>query len=497
MHCRNCDYPLWNLRARQCPECGLDFRPSEYDFVCNSVQFCCPHCNQAYYGTGERGALVPRQFTCVSCGAPCDMDEMVLRPASGVTEAQTTLDEHPWTARGGRGLIMRWFKTVGQSMVAPATLGRAIAANPNLGAAWRFALITLAVVMIGGIGLPLGFLGAMALFQGSFDQDLFLALSMLFLGYTGVQLVSFILWALTAHGILLVSGGADGKLGRTFEVMLYSSGATAGIAIPCIGPYCGSQILWVWWIVSACIMLSTAQRVHGGRSTLAVLTFPVLAFLAAILLQVGVMMFAFSAAGRVTPGGPAGVPGAVAIAGQGEARLLAASLQQYALGHNGQYPAHVLDLAGNGLLDPYAFITNDSWTLPEEVPTPNGNLSNVMVLEEGTQIRTVARDAAAALPANVVAYRFGDYVFTYPGINSQNSDPGLWVVILSWDPDVNSTSNDPIYVGTTAGGVITFPRASMNARLLEQNQLRAKYGLPPLPDPSTVTHGAPATQGGN
>lgn len=496
MHCRNCDYPLWNLRARQCPECGLDFRPSEYDFVCNSVQFCCPHCNQAYYGTGERGTLVPRQFTCVSCGAPCEMDEMVLRPASGVTEAQTTLDEHPWTTRGGRGLIGRWFKTVGQAMVSPASLGRAIGAHPDLGAAWRFALITLAVVMIGGIGLPLGFLGAMALVQGSFDADMFIFFSIAFLLYTGVQLFSFILWALIAHGVLRVSGGADGTIGRTFEVMLYSSGTTAGIAIPCIGPYCGSQIFWVWWIVSACIMLSTAQRVHGGRATLSVLTFPVLAVLAAILMQVGVMMFAVTAANRITPAGPVGVPGAVGITGQGEARLIAASMQQYAFGHNNQYPAHVLELAGNGLLDPYAFITNDSWTLPDEVPTPNGTLGDVMALE-AAQIRPVARDAAAALPQNVVAYRFGDFVFTYPGITSQDLDPGLWVLILDWDPDANNSQNDPVYVGTTAGGVITFPRPSMNGRLMEQNLLRAKYGLPPLPDPSTVTHGAPATAGGN
>ena len=67
MRCKTCDYQLWNLRSRQCPECGTAFRVSDYDFVPNSVQFCCPHCNQIYYGTSARGQLVPPAFTCVSC----------------------------------------------------------------------------------------------------------------------------------------------------------------------------------------------------------------------------------------------------------------------------------------------------------------------------------------------------------------------------------------------------------------------------------------------
>src|SRR5437870_10981399 len=108
MHCKTCDYPLWNLKARQCPECGTPFLPSQFNFVINSVRFCCPHCDQTYYGTGERGHLVPSSFVCVNCARPIAMDEMVLRPAEGVSEQQTQTDRMPWLERAQRGWIKAW-----------------------------------------------------------------------------------------------------------------------------------------------------------------------------------------------------------------------------------------------------------------------------------------------------------------------------------------------------------------------------------------------------
>jgi hypothetical protein len=59
MRCRTCEYALWNLRWRECPECGTPFRPSEFDFAPMSVRFCRPSCGQEYYGTGPRGHLSP------------------------------------------------------------------------------------------------------------------------------------------------------------------------------------------------------------------------------------------------------------------------------------------------------------------------------------------------------------------------------------------------------------------------------------------------------
>ena len=89
MRCWHCDYSLWNLKTQNCPECGAGFRPSDREFVANSVRFCCPHCDQAYYGTGPKGHLEPDRFDCVQCGKSITMDEMLLLPVEGLQGYQT------------------------------------------------------------------------------------------------------------------------------------------------------------------------------------------------------------------------------------------------------------------------------------------------------------------------------------------------------------------------------------------------------------------------
>ena len=88
MRCKSCDYPLWNLLARACPECGAAFKPSEFDFNLNAVRFCCPHCSQSYYGTDARGHLVPPAFACVSCGNAITMDDCLLLPTGYAARVQ-------------------------------------------------------------------------------------------------------------------------------------------------------------------------------------------------------------------------------------------------------------------------------------------------------------------------------------------------------------------------------------------------------------------------
>ena len=55
MHCQTCGYSLWNLAARECPECGARFLPGDFEFVPGTVQFCCPHCRHARHGTDDSG----------------------------------------------------------------------------------------------------------------------------------------------------------------------------------------------------------------------------------------------------------------------------------------------------------------------------------------------------------------------------------------------------------------------------------------------------------
>ena len=86
MHCRNCDDALWNLTSRECPECGTAFRPSDYEFVPQSMRFCCPHCDHPYFGTGDKGYTEPQSFAFLLCGRPVSMDHMVPRAGARVPE---------------------------------------------------------------------------------------------------------------------------------------------------------------------------------------------------------------------------------------------------------------------------------------------------------------------------------------------------------------------------------------------------------------------------
>ena len=102
---------------------------------------------------------------------------------------------------------------------------------------------------------------------------------------------------------------------------------------------------------------------------------------------------------------------------------------------------------------------------------------------------------AESMPAGVIAHRLGDFVFTYHGIDLNQADPGLWVVILSFDPDVQSSGSSQIIitVGLADRSTMDLPATTfLTVDLPQQNALRASFGLPPLPDPSTVTYGSPA-----
>ena len=151
MRCKNCDYRLWNLTSRQCPECGTPFLPSEFEFLLNSIQFCCPHCNQSYYGTGEKGHLVPPEFDCVSCRRHIHMDEMIVLPTEGVEEEQTKVDTMPWLERKGKGVLRAWFSTVGKALVAPGRLIGSVPNDSSVGSAVWFAMLSNALVYLVGL----------------------------------------------------------------------------------------------------------------------------------------------------------------------------------------------------------------------------------------------------------------------------------------------------------------------------------------------------------
>ncbi|MHC5003317.1 MAG: hypothetical protein ACYTJ0_09345 [Planctomycetota bacterium] len=490
MRCPDCDYPLWNLKARECPECGRAFRPSEFEYVVNSVRFCCPYCDQTYFGTGDNGHLVPPAFDCVSCGRPVTMDEMVLRPAEGVQEMQTRVDHVPWLERSRQGFFRCWIRTVVQSLISPHRLARGLGPEPRAGHAWWFLFFSWTLFVLGGVAAPLL---AIALFQAiSGDPDaigLFMVAVGIAVGGGLAMSVYVALWAVSAQLLLRITGGANEPIDRTIESLCYGSGAAAVIAVPCLGPYCGSIVGGVWWIISAILILTGAQRVHGGRASLAVLGLPTL------LATVGIALYLWFFLALIPQASTAMVQAAATVQATAETQVLSDAVLAYARDHDGSGPGHAVELlvGDEKIASEVDLVMVASDTLPEGVPVADSNLQELSTAAPRRR-GEIVRAAVNALPPDLVAYRVGDFVFTYHGIDLTDADPRLWIVIASPDPGAGPSANvQMLAVGRADGSVLPVASDTLAGALLEQNELRAGLGLPPLPDPATVTHAAPGT----
>jgi len=296
MRCRTCDYRLWNLAARTCPECGAPFKPSDFEFTPNSVQFLCPHCQQDYYGTSLQGHLVPRRFECVKCGRSIDMDEMIVLPTQGVHEDRTAMHSNPWLMRQERGLVKSYFSTLGRGMGAPVALMRATSELSSVTQAWWFALITQVLIWTVAASLCCGTYTAITLAEyetvGIWDS-IGLA-SGVWLAPIAVTMGWIAVWGLAAHALLRLSGPTAGGIGRTYQVLCYTSGANLLSLIPF--PFnlvtAAPLLSLIWWGIVGMLGLQEAQRVSGGRAALAV--FAPLGVLIALLVGGFILMVTLS-----------------------------------------------------------------------------------------------------------------------------------------------------------------------------------------------------------
>jgi len=475
MRCKNCDYRLWNLTSRQCPECGTPFVPSAYSFVPNSVRFCCPHCSQEYYGTASNGHLVPDAFDCVRCNRHVHMDEMVLLPAEGFEEDQTEVERLAWLDRGKRGVVRAWFAMIGMALVRPGRVMELAPVDGAVGSAWWFAVATSMIVGCIAMIPTLVLIGAMSFASPrGFVAAPFAGVTCFFLLSA---LVGIALWGLIAHGVLAISGGTRGGIGRTYQAMCFSSGANAVTAIPCVGPYLG----FIWWTVSAVIMVKVGQRVGGLRATLAVLLLP------ALVIASTVYLITLSVRTATT---------AYTQALSTQTTAVADAILRYAEAHDYHGPDHALVLVSQGILKPEQLTAFKYASTTQNVLVGDGTLDDFASAAPSEQLRQ-ASAAAAALPEDVIAHRVGDYVFTYHGATLNECPAGLWIVIESRDPQATTqTPGSPlaasVNVGKADGSVETIPKQGLAQALQAQNLVRASIGLPPLPDPATVTFGRPA-----
>lgn len=500
MHCKTCDYPLWNITSNKCPECGEAYRPSDYEFVPNSVRFCCPHCQQTYYGTGFDGHLVPKEFACVNCSNQIHMDQMVLLPAEGVEENWTKPDINPWIERKSRGLFRAWFASVSSSLVRPSSMMKSLGDAVRVGEAWKFALLNLAIILSMGIGLPGGIIIFFQFFGHSPSRAID-ALGSLALGiiiYALIYILGLLLWAALTHGILRLTKNAKHTFGKTTEAILYSSGVMAITAVPLVGPYCGNYVTIIWWIVCAVIMVTVGHKAKGGRSALSVLTFPAIVLTLLVATYVGVFYFAFSRTGTAFSTAQMQAINARSTS------LLTMDLITVAQGSNGKPPEHAILLLENPdassatiyrsrITSENHFVGQTSITMLEDIPVGDITLEDFQWATQ-SQRQAVVKNVLDSMPDNVIAHRFGDYVFTYHGADFTTADPKLWVVVYLPDPDTNGVLQpyETIEVGLVDLTTHQFTADKLTTHLQGQNKLRAKMGLPPLPDLTMVTHANPA-----
>ena len=481
MRCRQCGYRLWHLPSRTCPECGADFLPSEFEFTVNSVQFGCPHCDSVYYGTSDKGHLVPIEFECTGCQRRVHMDQMILLPTAGVEEDRTKVDHVPWLERRERGFFRAWLATIGMALVQPGRLMRALPDTRSAPAAWWFAILTNTPSLLLGVGFLIVVPVIIALSAGggtaptSILLTVLVPLAITVAGAAGLTLVVISLWGLVTHALLRMTGTTDGPLRRTYEALCYSTGANVGTAVPCLGFYFG----WLWWVVSAVIMVKAAQKVSGWRAALAVLVLPATSIVIVGGLYAWLMYSVMSGTG-----------GWATAYSEQRANIVVGAMLTYAQEHAGQGPSHAFELIAaeyveaEDLVTPIYGVNATAGGVKVGVVSP---LQFSLMSEVEQEVATYA--AIDTLPRGVTAHRLGDFVFVHHGIDFNTCDARLWIIVQSSDPASPATQlpDAKVLIGYCDGTVESVDDLDFSAALKQQNKVRGKFGLSPLSDPRPLS----------
>jgi hypothetical protein len=354
----------------------------------------------------------------------------------------------------------------------------------SLASAWWFAILSnlLFLMVSASPFLGLALVASLGIGRGSFFGETAVSILAFMLAAT---LFGLLIWGLIVHVILVVTGGTNASIRRTYQALCYSTGANAPISIPCAGLYFG----WIWWLVSAVLTVKSAQRVHGGRAAFAVLSPPLVGLAALAGVYIWFLFWvALPMQGR-----------AVATLQTSNAGQFVAALKTYHATNNDTWPEHAVQL----LQVPST--TLSSWSFSTPSPTTVSNLNKIKIGEEtlgnfemlSPERQDKAVQAAIeSLPDGTIAHRLGDWVFTYHGIPDPDAESAalLWVAVAAPEQNANRTVSptDTIVVAQLDGTTTSFSYSRMSTMLASQNAFRAQHGLPPLPDPCTVTHDQPA-----
>ncbi|MCP3902229.1 MAG: hypothetical protein GY715_01225 [Planctomycetes bacterium] len=414
---------------------------------------------------------------------------MVLRPEGQLADVDTQPQRMPWLERRQRGRFSGWVGTIGMALVKPRALMKAVPPAASSWQAWWFAAITGAVVMLLSMLPTLLFATVLPIFAmragagGGGPGPAALAGIIAGMGVVGLlvglilTLAYILVWGLVTHGLLMITGPRVGGLDRTLQALCYSSGANIASAFPCFGPYFG----WIWWVVSAVLTVMEAQKIRALRASLTVAAFPVIL---TILLVAGYFALILASASFASSSAMTGQPATV------QALRISQALSG-SVTADGSYPDHGLMLVVDANMSPGEFISPMSSTTWSDITLGQSDLGEFRRQGSGRQAQ-MAGAAADALPPDTVAHRIGDVVFTFHGLDPAG-DPSLWVFVMPPDPAPFPGGAQVWIVAEAGGSVYPVQQRGFSLKLAEQNDLRAQAGLPPLPDPSTVGHDAPAT----
>ncbi len=462
MHCHNCQYPLWNLSSRTCPECGASFTLQDFLFLRDSARIHCQHCPHTYTAPAESGSLLralpsppwapakegpPLPPLCPQCNGLHDLDTLVVTPADPDAIAVPAAGINPWIWRE-LPLIKRWYRTLALAFTRLEFVTDGTPARGANLASFIFALVT-TTLAIGAAAVPfVVILGVKSLRAAA----IFIAVvPLIAIGFTLLAAV----WSFCAHAILSATGSLRGDRWLTFRSMCYGASGLVFAAIPCFG----AIVAAIAWPIHAAAMVRRSQRVSWARALLALMPFMVLVVAITTYIDDEHVYHRWAATFAPLPPPPPPV-----------IEQLADALRIY-YADNNTYPDHPARLLWTG----------DAW--PEHfAPDANrmvhvGNLTateafaaDLDMLEHNLQIELSAGRA-----------NIGDTLFCTRGLEPHADRTDLWLLITT--PELNGPRGTaPITIRLAGSTVVLAPDQFETAREA-QNQLRQSLGLPPIPDP--------------
>lgn len=483
MRCRTCDYPLWTVTGRSCPECGASFRPSEFQFPPNSVRFECPHCRAGYIGTTKEGHLAPRAFNCTECAKPIDMDEMVLTPMPGCEAISESHLRNPWLDRSG-STTAAWLRSAWQLVVRPSAFATSLRHGGTRGAAlgfaaigWLLSLVVFAPLLYllqrsGAFFSPFSFL-----FMGTIDPLAIVALASL--GFVAFLLLASVLMGLLSHVMLAMLAPTRGTAALSVRSSLYVSGVYAPLFAVQFAAPCACLCLPIAGVLS-CIPMTCLLREFHRTSTVRALTAAAAPWLAIFLTCAGgfVAMSYYATAAAATAMATLGPANAPATATVRQQTAAASTLMQLAY-------------AGSpGARDPFASSATNSfvWITIRDLITEHGSRTvslagtDIASLDgsSASQMNAMSKSLLAAVPTNA-PYRIGSLVLY---LGNATGDTSAWHAV--WR---DAQGNYHV--------AATFMEVSMDAatfeRYVRSEQARVAAMGGSMPHPNDVKDAADAT----